>query len=95
MENNSKSGSMGVGFILFVVFLVLKLTGTISWSWWWVTAPLWGGVALAIIFVLVGIVLLVIAEKRKAKNIKNLSHRQFIVEGKLSRWAREQNERYQ
>jgi hypothetical protein len=27
--------------ILFVVFLVLKLTGEINWSWWWVTSPLW------------------------------------------------------
>jgi hypothetical protein len=27
--------------ILFVVFLVLKLTGEIDWSWWWVTSPLW------------------------------------------------------
>jgi hypothetical protein len=27
--------------ILFVVFLVLKLTGNIDWSWWWVTSPLW------------------------------------------------------
>ena len=36
---------MKVGFpgILFVVFLVLKLTGAIGWSWsWWVTAPIWG-----------------------------------------------------
>lgn len=27
---------------LFLVFLTLKLTGVIGWSWWWVTAPLWG-----------------------------------------------------
>ena len=27
--------------LLFLVFLVLKLTNVISWSWWWVTAPLW------------------------------------------------------
>jgi membrane protein YdbS with pleckstrin-like domain len=27
--------------IMFVVFLVLKLTGNIDWSWWWVTSPLW------------------------------------------------------
>lgn len=27
--------------ILFIVFLVLKLTKTIDWSWWWVTSPLW------------------------------------------------------
>lgn len=26
---------------LFLVFLVLKLTDHIDWSWWWVTAPLW------------------------------------------------------
>ena len=28
-------------FLLFLVFLVLKLTEVITWSWWWVTAPLW------------------------------------------------------
>lgn len=28
-------------FALFLVFLILKLTGVIAWSWWWVTAPLW------------------------------------------------------
>jgi phosphoglycerol transferase MdoB-like AlkP superfamily enzyme len=36
------SGGIGLGGVLFVVFLVLKLTGHIDWSWWWVTAPLWG-----------------------------------------------------
>lgn len=30
----------GVG-LLFLVFLALKLTGTVTWSWWWITAPLW------------------------------------------------------
>lgn len=34
---------------LFLVFLVLKLTGVIAWSWLWVTAPLWFGIAFAII----------------------------------------------
>ena len=39
----SKSSSSGIGLtgVLFVVFLVLKLTGNIDWSWWWVTSPLW------------------------------------------------------
>lgn len=27
--------------VVFIVFLILKLTGLIDWSWWWVTAPLW------------------------------------------------------
>lgn len=35
-------------FLLFLVFLVLKLTNHIDWSWWWVTVPLWGGLALLI-----------------------------------------------
>lgn len=26
---------------MFLVFMTLKLTGEIDWSWWWVTAPLW------------------------------------------------------
>jgi hypothetical protein len=42
------SGGLGLSTILFVVFLVLKLTGQIDWSWWWVTAPLWGGLALVV-----------------------------------------------
>ena len=32
---------IGIGTVLFIVFLILKLTGVIAWSWWWVTAPLW------------------------------------------------------
>lgn len=39
--------------LLFVVFLVLKLCNVINWSWWWVTAPLWGTLLfiIAMIFV--------------------------------------------
>lgn len=32
--------------MLFLIFLVLKLTGVIAWSWIWVTCPLWAGLAL-------------------------------------------------
>ena len=31
----------GVATILFIIFVVLKLTGNIDWSWWWVSSPLW------------------------------------------------------
>lgn len=37
--------------LLFVVFLSLKLTGTIGWSWWAVTMPLWAPALLAGLFV--------------------------------------------
>lgn len=36
--------------ITFLIFMTLKLCEVITWSWWWVTAPLWGGF-LFIIFV--------------------------------------------
>lgn len=35
--------------LLFLLFLTLKLTNVIDWSWWWVAAPLWAGAALALI----------------------------------------------
>ena len=39
---NIGGGGIGLGWVLFIVFLVLKLTNTIDWSWWIVTMPLWG-----------------------------------------------------
>ena len=57
MEKQTSSGGVGIGGILFIVFLILKLTKTIDWSWWWVTAPLWIPVAfIAVILIIVGIV---------------------------------------
>lgn len=43
-EKNSTSSS-GFGLIRFltIVFVVLKLTGLINWSWLWVLSPLWIG----------------------------------------------------
>jgi len=55
MSKESSSGGIGVFGLLGVVFVTLKLTHYIDWSWWWVTAPFWGGFALvlAILVVLV------------------------------------------
>ena len=61
MANESKSGGLGIGMILFIVFLVLKLTNVIDWSWWWVTSPLWiPFVAAAVILGIVGVVAIII-----------------------------------
>ena len=66
MKNNNYEYN-GVSFlsILFLVFLVLKLTNVIDWSWWWVTAPLW----IPTIFVVILITIICIARKiiRKRK----------------------------
>ena len=49
MANEVKmSGGIGFAGLLTIVFIVLKLTKVISWSWWWVIAPLWIPIGLAI-----------------------------------------------
>jgi Transmembrane Fragile-X-F protein len=69
---------MQIGFAgaLFLVFLVLKLTHVIAWSWWWITAPLWiGGALTGIILVFVGVFAL--AFGRKAKRVTRSFDRHF------------------
>ncbi|ALQ51888.1 hypothetical protein [Nitrosomonas ureae] len=46
--STSNGGSIGILGILGVVFVTLKLTGHIDWSWWYVTMPFWGGFVLCI-----------------------------------------------
>jgi len=41
MSSQSKSSGLGLPTVLFLIFLVLKLTDHIDRSWWWVTSPLW------------------------------------------------------
>jgi len=47
------NGGFGLGTVLFIVFLILKLTNTIDWSWWWVTSPLWIPAGFLIIVLLI------------------------------------------
>ena len=44
---------MGICSVLGLIFVTLKLTGVITWSWLWVLLPFWGPAALAIILVFV------------------------------------------
>lgn len=40
-----------ISITLFLVFLILKLAHVITWSWWWVTSPLWIDAALTVVVV--------------------------------------------
>mgnify|MGYP003295654435 CR=1 FL=1 len=55
MENKKVSINFGgIGTLLTIAFIVLKLCGVIAWSWVWVLAPLWISVALVVLaFILV------------------------------------------
>jgi len=49
MKNSTSS--IGLTTILTLIFVILKLTGNIDWSWWWVVSPIWIGWAF-ILFVI-------------------------------------------
>lgn len=61
-ENNNSSNAGGIGFtgVLTIVFIVLKLTGVIQWSWLWVLSPIWITalivMALILIYLIISIV---------------------------------------
>ena len=58
MANENTSNGIGFGTVLFLVFLVLKLTGNIDWSWWWVTSPLWIPLTLGIVILgIIGLIM--------------------------------------
>lgn len=57
--NDNKSvqhGGIGFSGVLFITFLVLKLTGVINWSWIWIFAPLWISAILVIVAIIIGII---------------------------------------
>ena len=52
-NNNNNSSSSGIGFIglLTILFIALKLTKVISWTWVWVLSPLWISTVVSIIII--------------------------------------------
>lgn len=50
MSNVKVEANGGISFfgLLTIVFIALKLTGYIAWSWWWVLSPLWLPVAIGL-----------------------------------------------
>lgn len=99
MDNNKKSSSAGsLGFLglLSLVFITLKLTGTINWSWWWVLSPLWitTAVTLLIFIVLaVGVVSVAIEKARKIPVAKGQNLDRLAKANRLQRGYMESDDR--
>ena len=53
MESNKQSKNVWYGFLLGIVFVILKLCGAITWSWVWVLAPIWIDVLFSIVVILI------------------------------------------
>ena len=64
-NSNGNTNSGGIGFcgLLTIVFIVLKLTGYIAWSWIWVLAPIW--IPLVVVFVILVICGIVVVASSK------------------------------
>lgn len=54
--------------LILLIFIILKLTHIVSWSWWWVTSPIW--LPFIIVFVpatlklIIGLIKIFIEEKK-------------------------------
>lgn len=54
---------------MFVAFLVLKLCKVIDWSWWWITAPIWGTIALFLVVMICIVIAKTVIRKRIWKDV--------------------------
>ena len=57
MNENPKSGGLGILAVLQIVFLILKLTGLIDWSWWLVLVPLWTDIGFSLLFIILALII--------------------------------------
>ena len=63
----------GIGFLgmLAILFIGLKLAGVISWSWWWVLAPIWMPTAIALGVAAIGFLVLVLSTRGNKRRRRN------------------------
>ena len=59
--NVKTSTNGGIGFLgaLTILFIALKLTHVIDWSWWWVLSPIW--IPVAVVLGIIAVVAIVIS----------------------------------
>ena len=69
-KKTTSGGGISVLGLLAIVFITLKLCHVITWSWWWVTAPLWIPIAITIV-IFIFIVLFKFIIHRKKRNKRN------------------------
>ncbi len=72
--SDSTTSSSGIGFtgLLTIVFIILKLTNYIDWSWWWVLAPLWIPITagLGVFIVVCAVISLVVIAKEAGGRLR-------------------------
>ena len=60
MSSSSSSGGISFTGALTILFIGLKLTNVITWSWWWVLSPIWISLSfLVYIFLIFGMIFMI------------------------------------
>lgn len=59
----SSNGGAGTLSLLGILFIGLKLGGLISWSWWWVLLPFYGGFSLLMVILMIAMFIHILADK--------------------------------
>lgn len=62
MQKIETSGGTGFLGLLTVLFIGLKLTHYVDWSWWWVLSPIWIPLAIVLGVVVFFLVILGVAK---------------------------------
>ena len=62
----TKHIGLNLGEVILVVFIILKLTKVIDWSWWWVLSPIW--LSLIVIVLILVHIAIKVSWKRKQRN---------------------------
>ena len=65
-NNSSRSGGISFLGALGLLFIGLKLGHVIRWPWWVVTLPLWGGLALFLVGVLVVVLIALVSSRSRS-----------------------------
>jgi predicted tellurium resistance membrane protein TerC len=66
----NSSGGVGLTGLLLLLFIGLKLTGHIDWSWWWVLSPIWGAFALVLSVLAIIFMIALVAERRSIRKAR-------------------------
>lgn len=72
-RNDTSYGSSGIGFtgLLTILFIGLKLTGYVTWSWVWVLSPLWISFTLWLLLFMTALTLAFLANEASERPNKN------------------------
>ena len=60
MSDMQTGGGIGFVGLLTILFIGLKLTGYVTWSWLWVLSPIWISICLVIVIIILVILFVLI-----------------------------------